>query len=97
MVKMIKSKLSKLETRSISPVAVERIRGRRAMTIRGRIMQRDGFVCQGCGRLTLDGQVDHRIPLHLGGSESDGNLQWLCVECHDVKSLTETLERVGGG
>lgn len=55
-----------------------------------RIKARDGYVCQQCGRVTVDGEVDHRIPLAKGGTDDDANLQWLCREpCHRDKTIRE--------
>jgi len=42
----------------------------------------------------VDGEVDHKTPLHLGGSAcSDLNLQWLCKCCHKEKSKKEGERR----
>ena len=38
-------------------------------------------------------QIDHTIPLHLGGSNDDCNLQALCVGCHAVKTQKEAVAR----
>ena len=35
--------------------------------------------------------IDHIIPLSLGGSEEDGNLQALCPGCHRKKTDQERL------
>ena len=51
-----------------SSVAVDRIRGRHLMKIRERIAIRDEYICQICKRVTADGEVDHKQPLHLGGA-----------------------------
>jgi 5-methylcytosine-specific restriction endonuclease McrA len=46
--------------------------------------------CVACGeRLTGDYQVDHRVPLALGGSEAVENLECLHVECHSAKTKTD--------
>jgi len=80
-----------------SKPATERIRGRQLHKIAMRIAQRDEYTCQVCGRLTVNGEVDHKTPLHLGGSESDANRWWLCGECHAAKTEREEKERTGGG
>lgn len=84
-----------LDTRQGSPVAVKRITGWQLVKIRKRIGPRDDYTCQICGRVTIRGEVDHIIPLHMGGAESDSNRQWLCKECHATKSEQE--ERGRGG
>jgi len=90
----LKPRISTLDTRQGVGVAVERIRGYELTKIRERIAIRDGYTCQVCGRVTVDGEVDHITPLHLGGSaDSDLNLQWLCKPCHKIKSDQEEVER----
>jgi len=45
-------------------------------------------------RVLVDGEVDHKTPLHLGGAESDANRQWICKEpCHRLKTESEEKER----
>ena len=68
-----------------------RTTGRRWLAIRARIL-RDQPLCMHCehaGRTTAATEVDHVIPLHAGGTDDDGNLQALCHECHERKSVTE--------
>jgi len=76
-----------------SPMAVERIRGGRLTKIRERIAIRDEYTCQMCGRVTVNGEVDHKVPLHLGGQETDENRWWLCPDCHAAKSEGEENDR----
>jgi 5-methylcytosine-specific restriction enzyme A len=50
-----------------------------------RIIERDGFQCQLCGRYVeghSDTHVDHTLPLSRGGDESDSNKQTLCADCN---------------
>lgn len=75
----------------------ERIRGHELVKIRDRILLRDGYACRTCGRVSVDNQVDHIVPLHLGGHESDENRQTLCQACHERKTEAEGRERAGGG
>jgi len=91
----IAHRVTMVDVRRGSSPAVERIRGRQLQKIAMRIAQRDEYTCQVCGRVTVDGEVDHLTPLHLGGAESDENRQWLCLECHAAK--TEREERGRGG
>ena len=88
----LKPKIQRLDIRVGSPV-VKRILGRHLQRIRDRILLRDEYTCRKCGRVTVDGEVDHIVPLVLGGSSADSNLQYLCRPCHQVKSLGEEKER----
>jgi 5-methylcytosine-specific restriction protein A len=64
--------------------------GRPWRRIAERIKVRDRMTCQICGRVTLEGEVDHRIPLAKGGTDEDANLQWLCkTPCHADKTVRE--------
>ena len=45
--------------------------------------------CEKCTRKiphSDDWDLDHRIPLSLGGTNDDGNIQVLCSWCHDDKT-----------
>jgi 5-methylcytosine-specific restriction enzyme A len=77
-----------------SSVNTERIRGWQLTKIRERILLRDEYTCQVCGRVSVNLIVDHKIPLANGGHESDENRQSLCAEpCHRLKSEKEEKER----
>jgi 5-methylcytosine-specific restriction protein A len=88
----IAPRLSTLDTRVGSPAAVERIRGREHSRIRQRILVRDGAACRKCG-CGLNLEIDHIVPLHLGGAESDENRQVCCKSCHQKKTEQEEKER----
>lgn len=48
-------------------------------------MERDNFRCQICGATAGDGnrlEVDYEVPIHLGGTNKDNNLQTLCYDCN---------------
>lgn len=56
---------------------------------RARILERDAFACKRCGAKPVDGVrlvVDHIVPVALGGSSDDGNLQTLCEPCNQGKA-----------
>lgn len=92
----LKPKVATLDTRVGGPVAKERTRGSKLMKTRERIGRRDCFTCQVCGQSTTkaNGEVDHIVPLHLGGSDSDENRQWICREpCHRLKTEKEEKGR----
>jgi len=90
----LKPKIEAIKTNTCASFAVERIRGWKLQKIRQRILRRDNYTCQVCGRVSVDLEVDHITPLHLGGAESDENRQSICSEpCHKEKSEREEKER----
>ena len=91
----LNKRIKTIDTRNCASPATKRIRGDSLRIIRARIGLRDDYSCQVCGRVTAKGEVDHKTPLHLGGAESDENRQWLCHECHELKSAEEENERKG--
>jgi RNA-directed DNA polymerase len=49
------------------------------------IAEAQRWQCPGCGQTLFDGQevhLHHLIPVHAGGSDERGNLQWLHAACH---------------
>jgi len=57
---------------------------------------RDKYTCQACGRVTEDGECDHRVPESKGGKTEMANLQWLCRKpCHYDKTERESAEAQG--
>jgi len=93
MIKALRSTIPMLDTRIGSRAAVERIRGGKLTKIRQRILLRDGYECRVCGQVTVNLEIDHVTPLHLGGTESDENRQALCRKCHSEKTEREEKER----
>lgn len=89
----IKPTITAFDTRIGSSPSTERIRGGRLRKIRERIGIRDEYTCRLCYHVTVQGQVDHITPLYMGGHESDDNRQWLCAQCHKLKSEREEGER----
>lgn len=45
--------------------------------------------CSAAGRVTAATEVDHIIPLFLGGDDAWDNLQPLCHDCHVDKTNAE--------
>jgi 5-methylcytosine-specific restriction endonuclease McrA len=70
-------RLTTIDTRNGSSIATKRITGYALVKIRERIGLRDLYTCRKCGRVSVDLEVDHIVPLHLGGQESDENRQSL--------------------
>ena len=59
--------------------------------LRRRILARDSWVCQSCGKLLGMAQVDHIKPVFKGGKVHDeSNLQSLCVSCHAAKTRVDS-------
>lgn len=49
-------------------------------------------LCNICStKLNKRYHVDHIRPLHLGGTNDLNNLQVLCLNCHDAKTLKEMI------
>ena len=69
-----------IKSRSISP------------RLRFLVFQRDSFKCQLCGATSVHGrlEIDHKIPVALGGSSDESNLWVLCWTCNRGKG-TSTL------
>ena len=78
--------------------------GKTWMTIRKRILHRDGYICQECGRFLSDSPtgeentatVHHIKPRAEGGSDSPDNLISLCYKCHDEKHPMHGVGRKAG-
>ena len=62
---------------------------RRWRSLRYSIQMRDGYKCVIC-QSTAALEIDHIVPLALGGRPYDpANLQTICRECHQAKSVSE--------
>lgn len=62
--------------------------------LRFRVLQRDGFRCQYCGRSARDGatlHLDHVVPVVAGGETSEDNLITACEMCNLGKSSEEVV------
>ncbi len=68
-VKTLKPRVQTVNTGRGATIGTDRIRGRQLDRIRRRISLRDGYCCRVCGRAVVDGEVDHIIPLHMGGAD----------------------------
>ncbi len=69
--------------------------GRQAMPddLKQLVWTRDGGSCRHCGR-TAELQYDHIIPVALGGSTSEDNLQILCGPCNRRKGAGLTIREI---
>ncbi|MFM0243652.1 HNH endonuclease [Paraburkholderia sediminicola] len=72
-----------------SAVRLDDLSGGAWDAIRKRIRERDGYRCRRCSVAVRTGVVDHVKPLEHGGTNEDGNLQLLCVECHRKKTARD--------
>lgn len=92
----LKPRISVNAPQRIATVAgTQRTRGSTWMRIRAAVL-REHPHCAGCmktGRIRLAQEVDHVVPLHLGGGDNRENLQPLCIECHAAKSKDEARQR----
>src|SRR5205085_3978463 len=80
--------------------APKRITGRRLQRLRAELFARDPLCaeCQRHGRITLATQRDHVKSLGEDGTDTEDNVQGLCDDCHEAKSLAEAIRaRQGGG
>ncbi|WP_034410969.1 HNH endonuclease [Derxia gummosa] len=76
------------------PIGTERMRGRRAVEARARYLRLHPLcvACGSAGAVTVATEVDHVVPLALGGSDTDANKQALCGECHRGKTKRDLAE-----
>ena len=62
--------------------------------LRFRVLQRDAFRCQYCGRAARDGatlHLDHVVPVAAGGPTTEGNLVTACEVCNLGKSTSTVI------
>ena len=93
MITTLKPRIWTIDTKRGVGAAIERITGWKLQKIRQRILLRDEYTCQMCGRVGADLLIDHIVPLHLGGQESDENRQSICDACHMAKNEREAQDR----
>lgn len=90
----LKPRVQMLRTQART-IVVERIRGRANQRRRERLLSAQPLCvhCEREGRTTLAVEIDHHVPLWMGGSEDDSNLAGLCGPCHRMKSAKEAAVR----
>ena len=71
------------ECRAKLPARIK-VRREVGFRLRFKILARDNFTCQYCGRRapSVELHVDHKIPVSKGGSGELTNLITACVECN---------------
>lgn len=73
-----------------------RLRGRALQERNERIKARDKICVlhKAKGKVAPIHEIDHIIPLHKGGADRESNLQGLCRDCHDAKTVTERGDKL---
>lgn len=63
----------------------------RSTTVRLTIWRKHGMLCQMCRQPTDERgfDLDHHIPLEIGGDDTDDNLRPLCRPCHRLKTRAD--------
>jgi len=80
-----------------SAAAPKRLRGRAAVERRKRWLSLNPF-CVDClaetpRRLTAIGvEIDHVVPLHLGGADDESNFATRCTPHHEIKTKAEIAD-----
>lgn len=64
--------------------------GRPWRRLRDKILARDLYTCQSCGRVGGQLEIDHIVNKAQGGTDDESNLQTLCKSCHQTKTHTES-------
>ncbi|MEZ5880062.1 MAG: HNH endonuclease signature motif containing protein [Nitratireductor sp.] len=74
----------------------KRLRGRKAVEQRKRRLMAEPLCrhCQAKGKVRAATVPDHIIPLFKGGTDTEGNIQCLCDECHRIKTAKDKGHRV---
>ena len=98
---MLKPRLSAHKATRLAPAQpVERVTGNSLYALMKRFERDNPRVCAECvrqGTASFGAELDHIHPLHLGGTNSLSNLQWMCKTHHAEKTEREAKARSGGG
>lgn len=87
-----------LPLRLKSQTRTVRITGSRLVKIRQEHFKLNPLcvACEALGFITLAEELDHTIPLWMGGKDEPSNRQGLCCPCHAAKTAQEARLRAGG-
>jgi 5-methylcytosine-specific restriction endonuclease McrA len=55
----------------------------------------DPSTCDACKSQKPNLQIDKRLPRWIGGAYAEGNVHWLCTDCHSQKTRIEVALRMG--
>ena len=97
--RVLKPRVQTLKASRVQQIeGTKRISGNSLYAIMKRFGRMHPRICAECRRQGLVGfgdELDHIVPLHLGGKEADANRQWLCRKHHAEKTAREASERAG--
>jgi 5-methylcytosine-specific restriction endonuclease McrA len=100
-IQTLKPRIRMADTLRVTPLADAgdtRIRGRRLLAIRERQFRTQPF-CERCLKMgirrTFD-ELDHVVPLGMGGAEAASNRRPLCRECHVIITAEQFGRQVAG-
>lgn len=62
--------------------------------LRYEVMRRDDFTCRYCRRSDLPLEIDHVVPVALGGADAPENLVAACEDCNAGKAATGADEQL---
>ncbi|RFU48022.1 HNH endonuclease [Paraburkholderia sp. DHOC27] len=71
-----------------------RLTGRALQSRNLKVKEAACYCCAKCGIATTSGQVDHIKAIDNGGTDDPINLQYLCVDCHKVKTANDLGHKV---
>lgn len=71
----------------------EYIRKKIPLSIRKAVIERDGRVCQFCGKTNQEAllEIDHIVPVRHGGGNNLENLRVLCQQCNGARNGGRTM------
>ena len=99
--KMLKPTIRTIDTRTAKAGSgTKRLTGNSRIAAVKKFTRENARLCATCTKLGLVGfgdELDHIVPLWMGGAESDSNRQWLCREHHLDKTAEEYKLRSSGG
>ena len=95
--RVLKPRVQTLKASRVQQIeGTKRISGNSLYAIMKRFERMHPRICAECRRQGLVGfgaELDHIVPLHLGGKEADDNRQWICREHHAEKTAREAVGR----
>jgi 5-methylcytosine-specific restriction endonuclease McrA len=62
--------------------------------IKSAVLIRSGGICEADGCDNHGAEFEHRIPVALGGENTEANIWWACKSCHRDKTSGEDIPRI---